>query len=74
MKAILEFDLPDDKEQFNGANKALDFWLCLVDLRQYIGDIIKKLSQLDKDELCEEMLDEFWEILGKYNVTLDEYS
>ena len=41
MKAILEFNLPEDEEQFNAANKAMDWALLAWDIDQFIRNKIK---------------------------------
>jgi len=42
MKAILEFDLPADNENFYGAGKALVFWLCLSEFEEYLEENRRK--------------------------------
>jgi hypothetical protein len=41
MKAILEFNLPEDQEQFNIAVKAMDWALLAWDIDQFIRNKIK---------------------------------
>ena len=41
MKAILEFNLPEDQEQFNVAVKAMDWALLAWDIDQFIRNKIK---------------------------------
>jgi len=41
MKAILEFNLPEDKQQFNVAVKAMDWALLAWDIDQFIRNKIK---------------------------------
>ena len=41
MKAILEFNLPEDQEQFNIASKAMDWALLAWDIDQFIRNKIK---------------------------------
>jgi hypothetical protein len=41
MKAILEFNLPDDKEQFDVAAKAMDWALLVWDIDQSIRSLMK---------------------------------
>jgi len=41
MKAILEFDLPEDEEQFNVASKSMDWALLTWDLDQMIRKLVK---------------------------------
>ena len=41
MKAILEFDLPEDKEEFEVASKAMDWSILAWDIDQFIRNKIK---------------------------------
>ena len=41
MKAILEFELPDDKVEFDAASKAMDWALLVWDIDQFIRNKIK---------------------------------
>ena len=41
MKVILEFNLPEDQEQFNTAAKAMDWALLAWDIDQFIRNKIK---------------------------------
>ena len=41
MKAILEFELPEDKEEFDTASKAMDWALLAWDIDQFIRNKIK---------------------------------
>ena len=41
MKAILEFNLPEEEEQFNAANKGMDWALLVWDIDQFIRNKIK---------------------------------
>ena len=41
MKAILEFDLPEEEEQFNAANRGMDWALLVWHIDQFIQNKIK---------------------------------
>ena len=41
MKAILEFELPEDKEEFDAASKGMDWALLAWDIDQYIRNRLK---------------------------------
>ena len=41
MKAILEFELPEEEEQFNAANKGMDWALLVLHIDQFIRNKIK---------------------------------
>jgi len=51
MKAVLEFNLPDDKEQFDVAAKAMDWSLLVWDIDQFIRNKIK--YEQDKDGILQ---------------------
>jgi len=41
MKSILEFNLPEDEEQFNAANKGMDWAILAWDIDQSIRSLLK---------------------------------
>ena len=41
MEAILKFDLPEDKEEFETASKAMDWSILAWDIDQYIRNRLK---------------------------------
>jgi|TARA_B100000959_G_C14989213_1_gene626996 hypothetical protein len=41
MKAKLEYDLPEDQEQFNVAIKGMDWALLVWDINKMIGELLK---------------------------------
>lgn len=41
MKAILEFNLPEDSSEFSRATKALDYYCCLVEFDRMLHSAIK---------------------------------
>jgi|TARA_Y100001949_G_scaffold150335_1_gene135491 hypothetical protein len=45
MKAILEFDLPEDEEGFEVASKAMDWSILAWDIEQYIRNRLKYQSE-----------------------------
>ena len=57
MKAILEFNLPEDKEEYDIASKGMDWALLVLDIDQFIRNKIKYeqdrdgILQLVKNEL-----------------------
>ena len=64
MKAILEFNLPEDEEQFNAANKGMDWALTVWDMDNILRDKLKygKLLPNTRAEL-EEIRDTLNEML-----------
>ena len=41
MKAILEFDLPEDKEEYDAASRGMDWALLVLHIDQFIRNKIK---------------------------------
>jgi hypothetical protein len=70
MKAILEFDLPKDHEEFNVMSKGVDLYLTLWDLDQYLRNKIKHNS----DNLSEEVLEAFDEVRDVIRDILNNHS
>lgn len=75
-KAILEFDLnePSDVEAHKRAVKSLDLCLALWDIEQYLRSQTKYNEQLTQEayDALEKARKEYYEILGKHGVSLDE--
>ena len=56
MKAILEFDLPEDKEWFEAASKAVDWSILAWDIDQYIRNRLKyQTEKLDTSSANKEL-------------------
>ena len=56
MKAILEFDLPEDSEEFEIASKAMDWSILAWDIDQYIRNRLKyQTEKLDTSSAKEEL-------------------
>ena len=74
MKAVLEFDLPEDKQEFTLAINGLNFWHVLWDLDQSLRAKTKyapdNLPQ-DKYDAYQEVRDELYELMSNHNVNLD---
>ena len=51
MKAILEFNLPEDKEEFDAASRGMDWALLVLDIDQFIRNKIK--YEQDKDGILQ---------------------
>ena len=69
MKATLEFNLPEDREEHLMAVKSLELHLSLWDIDQYLRERMKygNLKQ-DKYEVYEEVRNQLYEIMDHYNV------
>ena len=56
MKAILEFELPEDKEEFDAASKGMDWAIVAWDIDQYIRNRLKyQFEKLDTSSAKEEL-------------------
>lgn len=77
MKAILEFNLPDDQQDFNLAVNAMKFWDVLYELDQDLRSKTKyapdDLPQ-DKYDAYQEVRDTLYELMSANNVSLDMVS
>jgi hypothetical protein len=74
MKAIIEFNLPDDQQEYDLANNALSFWRVLYELDQELRAKTKyapdDLPQ-DKYDAYQEIRDKLHELMRESNVDLD---
>jgi hypothetical protein len=75
MKAILEFNFPEDQDEFETINNASKYYSVLWDLDQYLRNKTKYAN----DDVTEEEIsasyalrDEFWRLLGEYNLDLNK--
>ena len=76
MRAILEFNLPDDQIEFNRASQSLDMACALFDILQLRKKMFRKYeSYIDTPEwssVVDFMGDEIAEILENYNINVDK--
>ena len=74
MKATIEFELPEDQDQYEIANNASKMYLALWDIKQLLRSKLKyNPDGLNSEQLTqwEIMQDEFFEILDNNNFKLD---
>lgn len=74
MKAILEFNLPDDDQEFVLATNASSFWYVLYQLDQDLRAKTKYASDdlpQDKYDAYEEVRDKLHELMSASNVSFD---
>ena len=72
MKAILEFNIPEDNEEFNHAVKSADYYVCLFDFYQYLRTQLKydeQLSDIERDTF-KRIREEFNGILTENKIEL----
>lgn len=76
MKAILEFDLPEEQMEFNRASQSLDMACALFDILQLRKKMFRKYeSYIDTPEwssVVDFMGDEIANILERYNINIDK--
>jgi len=74
MKAIIEFELPEDQEEYQMANNASKMYTALWDIRQLFRSTLKYNKTGLNDEQLEQweaMRGEFFEILENNDLKLD---
>lgn len=72
MKAILEFNLPDEQEEYKMANAAPCYHSALWDLAQEIRNKLKYEDLTpEQDKAWEEIKTVFWDLMNEYNIKLD---
>lgn len=73
MKATIEFELPEDRDEYQMANDASKMYITLWDIKQLLRSKLKynpdglNAEQLEQWEI---MQYEFYEILSKQNLNL----
>ena len=74
MKAILEFNLPEDQPEFNTAIKGGDWKHVCWQMDQYLRGRVKYDEGLTEEQLeaYEDMRGEFWRMMKENNVDLYE--
>ena len=74
MKAILEFNLPEDQPEFNNAIKGGDWKHVCWEMDQYLRKRVKYDDGLTEEQLevYEDMRGEFWRMMKESNVDLYE--
>lgn len=73
MKAIIEYDLPDDELEFAIASNSLGWWRVLYDLDQHLRSKTKwsELTQ-EQYDVYEEVKDLLYNLMQENKVSLDE--
>ena len=74
MKAILEFNLPEDQPEFNNALKGGDWKHVCWEMDQYLRKRVKYDEGLTEEQLevYEDMRGEFWRMMKESNLDLYE--
>jgi hypothetical protein len=74
MKAILEFNLPDDQQDFEMASNAMKFWSVLYELDQDLRAKTKYASDdlpQDKYDAYQEVRDKLYELMSENLISFD---
>jgi len=70
MKAILEFDLPADKEEFDAANNGMDWALVSWDMDQLLRNKLKHEEHVtDTRKTLEEIRELLYDLMDVKNLT-----
>ena len=67
MKATLEFNLPEEQEDFNHANNGFNYYMALVEMDQWLR---AEYKYNDKEEMYE-VREKLRQIIFENNVKLD---
>ena len=73
MKAILEFDLPDDQYDFESAINGYKWESAMWEMNQYLRSVTKYASDETSAEVIEALdkaRDELFKILNNYNLEI----
>lgn len=77
MKAVLEFQLPEDKDDFECASKANDLFLTIFDLDQFLRERIKYATDQVPQEAIQslqEVRDHLYNLLEERRLSLEMLS
>ena len=70
MKAILEFNLPEDEEQFDAANRGMDWALVAWDVDQLLRNKLKYEEHVtDTRKALEEVKEVLYDLMDVKNLT-----
>ena len=75
MKAILEFELPEDKQDFDFATQGSDWWNVCWEMDQWLRGQTKHAPDTMSDDTykaLEECRDKLREIISENNLNLDQ--
>lgn len=71
MKTILEFNLPDDKEDLQFALNGVSYYLALTDMQDWLRSQIKYGDYTDdQDKLLEIIQSKFYDILNHRDIVI----
>ena len=71
MKAILEFNLPEDELDLSNAINGNKFKLILWDMDQHLRSIAKYSENEEELRVAEELRDKLQEYFSQYNISIE---
>ena len=74
-KITVEYNLPEEQDEFDTANNASKYYSVLWDLDQYLRNFVKYPSDREDPILTDTMAkvrDELWRLMKEYNLDLDK--
>jgi hypothetical protein len=72
MKAIIEYNLPDDQFEFDNAVKSNKMWHALTEIKDELRRIYKYEDLKENEfEMVERIREKFFEILQENEINLD---
>lgn len=71
MKAILEFNLPEDELDLSNAINGNKFKLILWDMDQHLRSIVKYSENEEEVRVAEELRDKLQEYFSQYNISIE---
>ena len=74
-KITVEYNLPEEQDEFDTANNASKYYSVLWDLDQYLRNFVKYPSDREDPILTDTMAkvrDELWRLMKEHNLDLDK--
>lgn len=74
-KATIEYNLPEEQDDFELATNAGKYYAILFDLDQYLRNFVKYPSDKEDPILTDTMAkvrDELWKLMNSYNLDFDK--
>lgn len=69
-KVTIEFDLPEEQEEYDIYSKATSLHACLWDLKQDLRNTRKYLElSVEEDRIYEEIQDKLWSSIEDFEIT-----
>jgi hypothetical protein len=74
MKALLEFNLPDDKHEFDFAVNGKKWYFVMWKLDQHLRSHLKYNDKLSEEQykVYEQVRDHLWSLMSESNLSFDE--